>query len=173
MNTNDLYLEYARVIQMCKGTELEYKTWRMAQWRNIPNGASKWECFTTHPDFGRFDPQTEVRFAVAVLEGKPVWVGDKVFIRNNKYPDVNWKLFDYWKNDIATLSKDWTWTPPPPKRTFTLNGVELPCPKPKFKEGTDWTFDISGYLFGFDTKEECDSVYQAIIKLLTEARDKP
>lgn len=173
MNTNDLYLEYARVIQMCKGTELEYKTWRMAQWRNIPNGASKWECFTTHPDFGRFDPQTEVRFAVAVLEGKPVWVGDKVFIRNNKYPDVNWKLFDYWKNDIATLSKDWTWTPPPPKRTFTLNGVELPCPVDSNLFFTQTGFNIDNVPFCFESFDDAIAVKQALTKLLTEARDKP
>lgn len=177
MNTNDLYLEYARVIQMCKGTELEYKTWRMAQWRNIPNGASKWECFTTHPDFGRFDPQTEVRFAVAVLEGKPVWIGDKVFIRNNKYPEVNWKLFDYWKNDIAILSKDWKWTPP--KRTFTLNGVELPCPDPGLDVFVDDCFsigiEINGYgeSFAYASHDDAEKVFKYLKNLLTEARDKP
>jgi len=165
MNTNDLYLEYARVIKMCEGTELEDTPWRIIQWRNIPNGASKWECFTTHPDFGRLDPQTEVRFAVAVLEGRPVFVGDTLWIKDGHGFTV--------EDDLHIDHRIMSWTPPTPKRTFTLNGKELPCPKPKFKEGTDWTFDISGDLFGFDTKEECDSVYQAIIKLLTEARDNP
>lgn len=157
MNTNDLYLEYARVIKMCDGTKLEDTPWVCVKL----DGAALRDNYG-HPGLSAFIEKYE--FAVAVLEERPVFVGDRLWLKDGHQFAV--------ENDLYVDPKSMSWTPPKPKRTFKLNGKELPCPKPKFKEGTDWTFDISGYLFGFDTKEECDSVYQAIIKLLTEARDK-
>ena len=160
MNTNDLYLEYARVIQMCKGTELEDTPWVCV----------KLDGEALRDDYGHPGLSASIEkyeFAVAVLEGKPVWIGDKVFIRNNKYPEVNWKLFDYWKNDIAILSKDWKWTPP--KRTFTLNGVDLPCPV----KGDGHALSIDNIIFCFNNIEDAELVSKSLINLLTEARDKP
>lgn len=193
MNTNDLYLEYARVIQMCKGTELEHETGKCVRWKW--KSTDKWFYIEHqgHPNFNGFTiTMVDVDFAVAVLEGRPVFINDRIYAQSPNYDMLDGAIvtrtahgnlvaqFDDGKqikiygfdNGLETY---FTWeppAPPTPKRTFTLNGLELPCPKPKFKQGTDWTFDISGYLFGFDTKEECDLVYQAIIKLLTEARDK-
>jgi len=161
MNTNDLYLEYARVIKMCEGTELEDTPWRIIQWRNIPNGASKWECFTTHPDFGRLDPQTEVRFAVAVLEGRPVFVGDTLWIKDGHGFTV--------EDDLHIDHRIMSWTPPTPKRTFTLNGAELPCPG----NTNHYGFYCAGKFFGFHSVCDSEMVSDAIINLLTEARDKP
>lgn len=62
--------------------------------------------------------------------------------------------------------------PPKTKRTFTLNGVELPCPKKDGEYGKDYTFDISGEIFGFDKQKDRDIVHDEIIKLLNGARYK-
>lgn len=169
MNTNDLYLEYARVIEMCNGTKLEDRPWVCV----------KLDGEALRDDYGHPGLSASIEkyeFAVAVLEGKPVWIGDKVFIRNNKYPEVNWKLFDYWKNDIAILSKDWKWTPP--KRTFTLNGVELPCPDPGLDpsvNGFSMGIEINGYgeSFAYASHDDAEKVFKYLKNLLTEARDKP
>lgn len=165
MNTNDLYLEYARVIEMCKGTELEDTPWRIIQWRNIPNGASKWECFTTHPDFGRLDPQTEVRFSVAVLEGKPVFVGDRIWLKDGHQFAV--------EDDMYVDTESMSWTPPTPKRTFTLNGVELPCPIRLNLDSPKIELRINDVNFYFSSFDDLEKVSKSITNILTEARDKP
>lgn len=138
----ELNLEYwGRVHDMCKGTNV--KPWECLKYKHVPNG------FSGHPDFVKHDIYEDYLSAVLILEDKPVFVGDKVYIKNNRYPDVNWELFEYWKLGIATLSKDWTWVPPAKKRTFTLNGVELPCPKPDFQKEKDWAFEVEGRMFFF------------------------
>lgn len=80
-------------------------------------------------------------------------------------------------NDI-----DWTalsWHKPQPKRTFEINGVELPCPF-KNHEEEKWILTVSGGVVGnrnrdfkFKSQTERDCVADRIIKILDEARDKP
>lgn len=117
MNTNDLYLEYARVIEMCKGTELEDTPWACVRWRW--KMSVEWFDFPGHPNFSETNPsifRKDVDFAVAVLEGRPVFVGDTIYGKDSgvmqiiqKDSAIIWKL----------TSEYYTWTPPTPKRTFT------------------------------------------------------
>lgn len=101
---------------------------------------------------------------------KPVFPGDPIWIKDNPHP-VNWDLFGYWKEQIEILSKDWTWVKPQPKRTFEINGVELPCP---LKRSYDADYVLNIHFEGFYFKNISDGVLvrDAIVKLLEEARDK-
>lgn len=167
---------------MCEGTELEDKPWVCLQWRNIPNGCGKWRYFDHHPNFEIFDPHSEVRFSVAVLEGKPVFENDIVYRKEDGYKFLVDGIFQnerglikldfdnssaIWKQN--NFAKCFTWTPPAPKRTFKLNGVELPCPSNTKKFG----FYCSGRFYGFDSIDESDMVSDALHRILTESRDKP
>lgn len=121
--------------------------------------------FDSHHEFATIN--FDVEFAVAILEGKPVFVGDQIWIKNNPYP-VNWKLFDYWKDEMSILSQDWTWIPFAKKRTFVLNGVELPCPVNVITEHRLGTKQE----FYFSSLKDRNDVALAIYDILTEARDK-
>jgi hypothetical protein len=175
MNTNQLYKEYARVIEMCEVTELEDKPWVCVK------GRCK-SIFLNHPHFDR-DP-SEYEFAVAVLEGKPVFENDIVYRKEDGQKFLVDGIFQnerglikldfdnssaIWKQN--NFAKCFTWTPPP-KRTFMLNGVELPCPVSSKRDFTQTGFSIDNVPFCFESFEDAITVKQAIVNLLTEARDK-
>lgn len=171
MNTNDLYLEYARVIQMCKGTELEGTPWVCVKL----NGENNF--FKNHPDFTH--AYMEWEFAVAVLEGRPVWVGDAVYLvlsNHTKsiissYKDMS-VFIDGAYFPSRELGKYFSLNPPKPKRTFTLNGVDLPCPIPNTVKRAKPRVVINNVSFFFDLFGDAKKVRDEIINLLTEARDK-
>ena len=160
MKTEDLYLEYARVIKMCEGTSA--KPWDCIKGKN-----GYYFCnFNTHPEFTSNPDKYE--FAVAILEGKPVFVGDKIFnIISDRFITVQPE--DAFANISPVLSKVYSWKPPKQKRTFMLNGVELPCPD---KESRLHPFDISGRVFYFKSPQDRNDVFNAILNMLIEARNK-
>lgn len=172
MKTEDLYLEYARVIKMCEGTEV--KPWECVKGKN-----GYYFCdFNTHPGFTSNPDGYE--FAVAILEDKPVFIGDTVYAKDGdkytakqdsrgafaqKLNDVLWVHID---KDSGYL----TWQPPEPKRTFILNGIELPCP-------VDWTESsngdiavIDGDVFWFRNSIDRDLVRDTISRIFNDARNK-
>lgn len=69
-------------------------------------------------------------------------------------------------DDLTGMS----WQPPKPKRTFILNGVELPCP---VKYPTNNFIRLGICLFSFNAEEDAELVLRELTKILTEARDKP
>jgi len=163
MKTSDLYREWARVLDMCEGTKVDpVDCWKL-------NGRSQ----NTLPSFSGII--SSYGFAVAILEGKPVFVGDKVYANNctsaltvegiskqRGYVFVG-NCVNY---DISILS----WNPP--KKTFMLNGEELPCPD-KVEEGSFIVIDAGicdGYdrsgKFYFSKLDDRNKVADAIIKLL-------
>ena len=104
----DLYLEYARIIIMVR----EY---------NEKNGTNvkPWECVKLgnvfrrehgHPGFGG-DPD-DYTFAIAILEGKPVFVGDEIYYK------LDGKKVQIGTGGIIFNENNWSWTPPQKKRTF-------------------------------------------------------
>lgn len=182
MNTNELYKEYARVIKMCEGTELEDTPWQCVKLDNIELAAQH-----GHPKFD--DIPKNYKFAVAVLEGMPVFENDIVYRVGDGFEvfverlihDKNdrWQIKIEVNNNPALWTQNmfrqcFTWTRPTPKRTFELNGVELPCPidyttikregRPTLKIGNDY--------FCFRTENDKRKVSEFISGILTEARDK-
>lgn len=153
MNQNDLYIEYARIIKMCKGTALEDTPWLGVRF----NGSE----FYDHP---RFDTLVEnYQFAIAILEGRPVFVGDSLYHPSG----AKWIVGD--TDDLTGMS----WQPPKPKRMFTLNGVELPCPVDWRESSNGDVAVIDGEIFWFKNKMDADLVRDTLSKIFKEARDKP
>ena len=95
-----------------------------------------WECVKINgtvmihqPDF-KCDPNCYT-FAITILEGKPVFVGDKLYSKSDGSEFIFGQNTDFY---------DATLTPPPKKRTFILNGVELPCPG----ETRKFVYEVNG-----------------------------
>lgn len=105
MNQNDLYIEYARVIKMCNGTALENKPWLCVKF----NGTC---IFDTHPSFTS-NPEL-YEFAVAILEDRPVFPGDILYLKSSGLEYVADKY------TTASAVSDMTWQPPKPKRRIVL-----------------------------------------------------
>ena len=155
MNQNDLYIKYARIIKMCKGTALESTPWLCVKYDG--------EVMFRHPAFDVTPKYYE--FAIAILEDKPVFVGDTLYDRTGDAFKVT--------EDCVAIGRMITicsWQPPKPKRTFMLNGVELPCPS---KKPTDHFFRLGMCAFGFNTKEDVDCVLHELTKILIDAQNKP
>lgn len=116
---------------------------------------------TCHPEFG--GPVEDYTFATAILEGKPVFVGDKL-----------WSLLtDSWyvvsELSIACLMKNYTWTPPAKKRTFMINGQEYSSP---INDTNGCRLDFLGVDYYFETVRERNDVASAINNLLFDAKNK-
>jgi len=105
---SDLFREYARVIDMCEGTGVE------------PHGCLKIggePCLIMYP---RFDDNCACYdFAVAILEGKPVFMGDVLY---HKLTEIGFDV----TGDVTVDSAKHSWNKP--KRTFVLYGELLPKP---------------------------------------------
>lgn len=148
----ELNLEYwGRIHDMCDGTDVK-----------------PWECvkFEGHiqlaqPVFGG-DPSC-YEFAVAILEGKPVFVEDIIYMKED---GTEYKVtFPY-----GFDSSKFTWTKPTKNRTFTLNGAEFPCP---VKEDDGNCIVLGGKIFYFHDADSREIVTKHLVKILSEAKEKP
>ena len=101
MNQNDLYIEYARIIKMCKGTALENKPWLGVKCKGVVIKRCH-PVFTAQPD--------SYEFAVAILEDRPVFVGDTLYHLSGAKQIVG-------NTDNLT---EMTWQPPKPNRRIVL-----------------------------------------------------
>jgi len=106
MKKSDLHREWARVLDMCEGTKVDpSECWKF-------DGEVKNRCIS-------FDSCGKYEFAVAVLEDKPVFVGDKIYS----------KLCSAMITVDCPISNSGYYSWNPPKKTFMLNGEHLPCPE--------------------------------------------
>lgn len=156
MKKSDLHREWARVLDMCEGTNVDPGTCCDFNGNRNPGTFT----FSENPDC--------YKFAVAILEDKPVFVGDKVYANNctsaltveGISKQKGYVFFGNCVNyDISILS----WNPP--KKTFMLNGEELPCP-----DGNRGGYQIS-LLNGrhyFSDFHDAQKVANAFDKLLSE-----
>jgi len=157
MKKSDLYREWARVLDMCEGTKVDpLMCWKFSGHLQLSSPA-----FVHVPSL--------YTFAVAILEDKPVFIGDKVYANNCTSPLVvegisKQKGYIFVGNctnyDISILS----WNPP--KKTFFLNGVELPCP-----DGNKGGYQIGMFSerYYFTDFHDAQKVANAINKLLQDA----
>ena len=127
-----------------------------------------WECvncggpFYSHPKFDA--PAEGYEFAVAILEGRPVFVGDALYNGYGAYLRVT--------ENCGFIFENMSWTPPAPKRTFTLNGVELPCPEKNIDTREQYSLGINtGSIYWFATRGDRDVVSEVLDRILTQARD--
>lgn len=131
-----------------------------------------WKCvktcgrcyFREHPNFNHV-PE-DYTFALTILEGKPVFVGDKIYSKSGETFD--WDDKDYYRQITHPIGV-WTWTPPPKKRMFVLNGVEL---SGLTRKQTNHFAEVNDEYFFFDSSAEFVLFRTTLQKILTEARDK-
>jgi hypothetical protein len=154
---------------MCEGTELADTPWVCVKVFGLK--------FTNHPKF--CDAPEKYEFAVAALKGKPVFIGDTVYYKCDG-EETTVMIVD---NGGIIIVRDsngegdrfhsdkFTWTPPAPKRTFNLNGVELPCPVSKLSEHTN-LLNIGQYYFNFESTNDADRVKNAIVSILVKESEK-
>lgn len=153
MKRSDLFREYARVIDMCEGTSVAVEDGIKYRGKLMSEiGDEELSLFVHHPE--------HYEFALAILEGKPVFKGDEVYRKTTGSPHIVRGIIDT-EEFFNTL----TWAKP---RTFTLNGEVLPCPW-SGKGGFDWSFTAGGRAFYFNTEEKRDQVLNAVLRVLIGA----
>lgn len=123
-----------------------------------------------HPAFTS-EPEAYT-FAPTVLEGKPVFIGDKLW---SKFQNRQYVMDDKFVSD----PQNWTWTPPtasctPKKRTFMLGGREFNSPFAPCKNHKDTIhyFDVGDMRVVFDNESDRDELHDYLVDLLMQARDK-
>ena len=102
-------------------------------------------------------------FAVAILEAKPVFVGNKVWLKNVK----SWTVITESLYPDGINHKSCSWNPP--KRAIMLNGIELPRPL-KEPSTSDHRFTYNGRFY-FNDYHEYQQWEDYFTTLLREARD--
>lgn len=178
-----LYLEYARVIEMCRGTELENTPWKCV--RN-KIGEGFYEGFDDHPSF-IISPE-KYEFALNILKNKAVFVGSVLYDpRTLASYDVNERGYAVCREDGTTFGNMLsllTWDKPDlnQKRTFTLHGGgmlsgyqygDLPCPvdlskidSDRFNSGDYYPLLVGRRRYYFECKDDAQKVFNALTELL-------
>ena len=106
MKKSDLYREYARVIDMCEGAGIDPRLC----WKCLGVIQSCSPLLNATPE--------EYEFALAIVEGKPVFVGDVL------YDSSGFRCTIGLSDSFAWVTTNCSWTPPKPK-TIT---VTIPRP---------------------------------------------
>lgn len=157
---SDLYREYARVIDMCNENESTLHAKLHA------NECVKYygHYISAHPLFN--DKPENYDFAIAIVEGMPVFVGDVLWDRCFRFRVSGIKNGILFGSNIDGLihieisPESCSWSPPKPK-TFMLNGVEFELPV-----GGAYSTFICGLEYKFSSKENMLKLSKALMNLL-------
>jgi len=151
----ELNLEYwGRVHHMCDAYNHEHGT-NIKPQKCVKLNGRLWKY--DHPVFdGR-----KYDLACFIIDDKPVFAGDKIYHKEQKHCMLV-------KSGVFYDPRYWTLTPPKPKRTFELNGRQLPCPS----KDDNYPLEILGEFYYFESREDRNKVAKAINDLLNNARDK-
>ena len=153
----ELNLEYyGRVHDMCDDYNKQHGTNIQPQ-QCVKYYGNVWDLPIKHPVFD----DKNYDLAVAIIDDTPVFVGDKIYTKRAGQEITVTEGF------LSAI--DYTLTPPKKKRTFDLNGKQLPCPSEDYDESV---LELLGEHYYFDSIEDRNEVAREIIKLLDNARDK-
>ncbi|MFA7253846.1 MAG: hypothetical protein WC107_04785 [Patescibacteria group bacterium] len=154
----ELILEYwGRVHDMCDSYNKQHGT-NIRPQRCVKYCGNIWGYIINHPVFDG----SNYDLAVAIIEDMPVFLGDKIYHKEHR-------------NCVAIIDsafydpRYWTLTPPKPKRTFELNGQQLPCPE---TAPCGFTLGLLGHNFYYKEYKDINEVERAIFDMLVNARDK-
>ena len=151
----ELFLEYCgRVYDMCDAYNKQHGT-------NIkPQDCVKYDANVLESTTQTVFYGTKYDLAVAIIDDTPVFVGDKIYTKRTGQGITVTEGF------LSAI--DYTLTPPKKKRTFDLNGKQLPCPSEDYDESV---LELLGEHYYFDSIEDRNEVAREIIKLLDNALD--
>ena len=152
----ELFLEYCgRVYDMCDAYNKQHGT-------NIkPQDCVKYDANVLESTTQTVFYGTKYDLAVAIIDDTPVFVGDKIYTKRTGQEVTVSEGF------LSAI--DYTLTPPKPKRTFDLNGKQLPCPE---TAPCGFTLSLFGHNFYYEEYEDVNKVERAIFDMLNNARDK-
>ena len=154
----ELNLEYwGRVYNMCDAYNKQHGTNTQPQ-QCVKHGGYIWDS-KVHPVFDG----TKYDLAVAIIDDTPVFVGDKIYTKRTGQEITVTEGF------LSAI--DYTLTPPKKKRTFDLNGKQLPCPSNNEFCDT-YMLDIIGVNYYFESMEDRNIVARELLNLIADARDK-
>ena len=152
----ELNLEYwGRVHDMCDAYNKQHGTNIKTQ-QCVKYYGNVWDLPIKHPVFD----DKNYDLAVAIIDDTPVFVGDKIYTKRTCQEITVTEGF------LSAI--DYTLTQPQ-KRTFELNGQQLPCPSEDYDESV---LELLGEHYYFDSIEDRNEVAREIIKLINNARDK-
>jgi len=167
MKQSDLYREYARVIDMCEPHResgihpndcVIHNDHRLSGVPYFNNEPANW------------------KFAIAIVEGKPVFEGDVLYHylepKGCRVVSLHEKglvafSFESNTNDFVYV-KNLSWNPPaPPRKTITINGNEYPAP-----DNSDSWFgvNINGKFFSYKNSMDAVDVTNALLSLLEDKK---
>ena len=163
----DLNLEYwGRIHDMCDTYNKEHGT-SIKPYQCVRHCGNMWN-LKEHPHFDG----SNYDLAVAIIDGKPVFVGDVLYSKDKGLERIikggSQTIRHIFTNVGSRDLNDLTLTPPKHKRTFELNGRQLPCPS----TDDNYPLEILGEFYYFESREDRNKVAKAINYLLEEARAK-
>ena len=103
----ELHHAWANWLDMCKGTEVDVNSgWRLVDF-----------IFIYYKHKPRFNgPPTDYKIAIGIVEGKPVFIGDKLYNHNGGKILASARGFNWYdKEAFSTWLKSLSWNPPKPK----------------------------------------------------------
>lgn len=150
MKKSDLHRKWARVLDMCEGTEVD------------PNDCWKFNGESKHR-YPSFDSVGTYDFMVAILESKPVFIGDKLYGKISKQFSVIEAAEVLSGECDCSDAEYWSWNEP--KHTFKINGVELPCPN----SNGEWILHVGPIAHRFESIDDYEKVRNSINKILKDA----
>ena len=145
---------YGRVYDMCDSYNKQHGT-SISPQQCVKNDGYIWNSKVNPLFDGR-----KYDLAVAIIEDTPVFAGDKIYTKRTCQEITVTEGF------LSAI--DYTLTQPQ-KRTFDLNGKQLPCPSEDYDESV---LELLGEHYYFDSIEDRNEVAREIIKLLDNALDK-
>lgn len=152
----ELNLEYwGRIHDMCDAYNKQHGTSIKTQ-QCVKYYGNVWNLPIKHPVFD----DKNYDLAVAIIDDTPVFVGDKIYTKRTGQEVTVSEGF------LSAI--DYTLKPPKKKRTFDLNGKQLPCPSEDYDESV---LELLGEHYYFDSIEDRNEVAREIIKLLDNALD--
>jgi hypothetical protein len=151
----ELNMEYwGRVHDMCDAYNKQHGTNIQPQ-QCVKYYGNVWDLPIKHPVFD----DKNYDLAVAIIDDTPVFVGYKIYTKRTG------KDITVTEGFLSAI--DYTLTQPQ-KRTFDLNGKQLPCPSEDYDESV---LELLGEHYYFDSIEDRNEVAREIIKLLDNALD--
>lgn len=134
-SVGDLYREFGRVVDMCKGTGVD--PLKCVKWINTT--LFDWGMTTKAFDnwCPKLCPSEKFTFAQGIVEGKPVFEDSVLYSPYSKYivqdsgMAIDHKTGSRWSSSGDFNGLSWI----PPKLTFKFNGVELPSPDAQNQKG--------------------------------------